>query len=256
MSVSSPTFTISTKGYIVLRDDVDIIGFIAYGNGIQNRILDGVTSVDAGVANSANSLQLTDAGWVSATPTSPGDQNAGQALSVTKNQIAGFAMYPNPVSNGKLSISSNSSVEKLVEIYNMIGQKVYNKIVKDNETIDISGLDFDFTAGTLGYNSLQYRTRIVSDGGAPSGTNYNASVQLTDLTVFDAVGFFGNRSIPLPSLVLNTGISSFENILSGLRISNPTIQLKMVGNIGLPFSLATDMDGISKNGKLMIGQPN
>ena len=143
LSVSSPTFTISTKGYIVLRDDVDIIGFIAYGNGIQNRILDGVTSVDAGVANSANSLQLTDAGWVSATPTE-GAINVGQTLSIVKNQIAGFAMYPNPVKNGKFSISTNSGAQKHIEIFSVIGKQVYSKTINANETIDISGLNTGF----------------------------------------------------------------------------------------------------------------
>jgi len=131
-------------GYVILRDDSNqVIDFFAYGNPAVPRTIDGETSVYTADAAAGNSVQLTDAGWVSASPT-PGAINAGQTLSVAKNQIAGFAMYPNPASNGKLSISSNSSVEKLVEIYNMIGQKVYNKIVKANETIDISGLNTGF----------------------------------------------------------------------------------------------------------------
>jgi len=133
----------ATGGYALLKENGVVIDFIAFGDATE-KVVSGVTSTYAGIAGTGNSLQLTDAGWVSATPTSPGDQNAGQALSVTNNQIVGFAMYPNPVSNGKLSISSNSSVEKLVEIYNMIGQKVYNKIVKANESIDISGLNTGF----------------------------------------------------------------------------------------------------------------
>lgn len=62
-------------------------------------------------------------------------------MSVTKNQITGFSMYPNPVSNGKFVITSNNSVNKQVEIYSMIGKQVYSKTVKVNETIDVSNLN-------------------------------------------------------------------------------------------------------------------
>jgi hypothetical protein len=60
---------------------------------------------------------------------------------VTKNQIAGFTMYPNPVSNGKFVITSNTGANKQVEIYSMIGKQVYSKTVKANETIDVSNLN-------------------------------------------------------------------------------------------------------------------
>jgi hypothetical protein len=62
-------------------------------------------------------------------------------LGIVKNQIAGFAMYPNPVSNGKFVITSNNGANKQVEIYSMIGKQVYSKTVKANETIDVSNLN-------------------------------------------------------------------------------------------------------------------
>ena len=63
------------------------------------------------------------------------------ALAVTKNQIAGFALYPNPVNNGKFVITSNNGANKQVEIYSMIGKQVYSNTVKANETIDIANLN-------------------------------------------------------------------------------------------------------------------
>jgi len=63
-----------------------------------------------------------------------------QTAGVLENQIEGFAMYPNPVTNGKFTISSNSSVEKNIEIFSVIGKQVYSKNIKVNETIDISNL--------------------------------------------------------------------------------------------------------------------
>ena len=121
----------------------------------------------------------------------------------------------------------------------------------DTGSFDISGLDFDLTSGSLGYNNLEYRTQILSDGGAPTGTQYKAGVQLVEIGLDRAVGYFGDRSIPLPSIIQNPNISGFENILNGLRIENPTVQLKVVGNVGLPFELHTDMDGINKNGAVL-----
>lgn len=61
-------------------------------------------------------------------------------LGINKNQIAGFTMYPNPVNHGKFVITSNNGANKQVEIYTMIGKQVYSKLVKANESIDVSNL--------------------------------------------------------------------------------------------------------------------
>lgn len=65
----------------------------------------------------------------------------GTTLSIVKNQIEGFSMYPNPVSNGKLFMNSNSNFDKQLEIYSMLGKRVYRKNVNTKETIDISKLN-------------------------------------------------------------------------------------------------------------------
>jgi len=78
-----------------------------------------------------------------ATPFPYGSYSAATA-GVLENQIEGFAMYPNPVINGKFTISSNSSVEKNIEIFSVIGKQVYSKKIEGNETIDISNLTTGF----------------------------------------------------------------------------------------------------------------
>lgn len=65
-------------------------------------------------------------------------------LSVIENQIEGFAMYPNPVSTGKISINSASRNAKQVDIFSVIGNLVYSKTVNDGEFIDISNLTTGF----------------------------------------------------------------------------------------------------------------
>jgi len=60
-------------------------------------------------------------------------------LSISKNQIEGFSSYPNPVSNGKFTISSMSSVEKTVSIFNLLGKQVLSDVFSGkSKTLDIA----------------------------------------------------------------------------------------------------------------------
>lgn len=45
------------------------------------------------------------------------------------NEIAGFSMYPNPVSNGKLFFTSENNIEKTVAIYDLVGKQIINQVV-------------------------------------------------------------------------------------------------------------------------------
>jgi len=62
-------------------------------------------------------------------------------LGIVKNQIVDFTMYPNPVNHGKFVITSKNGVNKQVEIYSMIGKRVYSKTVKTNEAINVANLN-------------------------------------------------------------------------------------------------------------------
>lgn len=91
--------------------------------------------------NSGISYQYTDNGWVKLSPPSPGSLNDDQTtLPVRQNEIEDFAMYPNPVSNGELYLTSRDRAEKQVEIYALTGQQVYSKKVGVKETMNISSL--------------------------------------------------------------------------------------------------------------------
>lgn len=61
------------------------------------------------------------------------------ALSVAKNDINGLKVYPNPVTDGKLFISSASNDAKQVAIYNVLGMEVLNKEVASG-LLDVSSL--------------------------------------------------------------------------------------------------------------------
>jgi hypothetical protein len=72
--------------------------------------------------------------------------NWGQALGgdstlgVAKMEISKFSAYPNPVTDGKLYISSDSSSEKQVAIYSVVGQKVLETKTANNTEINVSQL--------------------------------------------------------------------------------------------------------------------
>ena len=114
----------------------------------------GMTSVDIGVSESnattlvGYSLQLigsgsdyTDFSWSVPIVGTPGLPNISQTLPVVKNEIEGFGIFPNPVSNGKLYVKSSNKVTKQVEIYSMLGQRVYLKNVQTSEVIDVTNLN-------------------------------------------------------------------------------------------------------------------
>lgn len=47
--------------------------------------------------------------------------------------IDGLSFYPNPVSNGKIYISSKSSLEKEVTIFDVLGKKVLQTVITTKE---------------------------------------------------------------------------------------------------------------------------
>jgi hypothetical protein len=65
--------------------------------------------------------------------------NATTALSVKQNAISGLNMYPNPVKNGNLFITSNSNNAKSVAVYDILGKQVLNTKTSNN-AVNVSNL--------------------------------------------------------------------------------------------------------------------
>ena len=66
-------------------------------------------------------------------------QVTGGTLGLSDHEIAGLKVYPNPVSSGTLYISSTNNIEKQVDFYTILGQKVL-QIKTSSESINISSL--------------------------------------------------------------------------------------------------------------------
>ena len=73
-------------------------------------------------------------------------------LSVAQNDIAGLSVYPNPVTNGNLFITSNSGSSKTVIIYDVLGKLVLKGNVI-NQPLNVSSL-----------NGGVYIVKITEDG--------------------------------------------------------------------------------------------
>lgn len=180
---------VHNDGYAVLARNADILangGFtasydysgITLGNGTDAIILtSGVTEIDRVAYDAVNfpyfagkSMELhlykydavsnnNGSNWGSAISTygsgdfgTPGSNN-DFGLSIVKNEIEDFAMYPNPANKGELHLTSQNRTEKQVEIYAWTGQLVYSKEVGYRETMNISNL-----------NKGIYMVRIAEEG--------------------------------------------------------------------------------------------
>jgi hypothetical protein len=53
--------------------------------------------------------------------------------------IEGLSFYPNPVSNGKIYITSKSTLDKEIAIYDVLGKKVLQSVVTSKE-LNVSSL--------------------------------------------------------------------------------------------------------------------
>ena len=65
--------------------------------------------------------------------------NAQDGRPQKESQIEGLSFYPNPVSNGKIYITSKSSLDKEITIFDVLGKKVLQTEMNSKE-LNISSL--------------------------------------------------------------------------------------------------------------------
>ena len=69
----------------------------------------------------------------------PATAQEGKTSKNQDNTIEGLNFYPNPVSNGKIYITSKSASNKEVEIFDVLGKKVFQSSISTKE-LNISSL--------------------------------------------------------------------------------------------------------------------
>lgn len=60
-------------------------------------------------------------------------QDQKQQSKVQENSIEGLNFYPNPVTNGKIYISSKSNDDKQITIFDVLGKKVFQTLLTSKE---------------------------------------------------------------------------------------------------------------------------
>lgn len=159
-----PTYTSYPGGIALVNYNVnpaEVVEFLSYEGSFtaKNGPANGMTSTDISVSEDrgdplGNSLQKTDEGWVGPLAATPGKANSGQTLESDETVIIeGFKMYPNPVTNGKLNLSSKDYSEMGIEIFSTIGTCVYKNTIQPKKAIDISNI-----------NAGLYMVRIEQEG--------------------------------------------------------------------------------------------
>lgn len=63
----------------------------------------------------------------------------GKSAVKPQDSIEGLNFYPNPVSNGKIYITSKSTLDKEISIFDVLGKKVLQTVVNSKE-LNISNL--------------------------------------------------------------------------------------------------------------------
>ena len=68
--------------------------------------------------------------------------SSGQSNNIKASNIVEFSAFPNPVSQGKLTITTFNTKEKKVTIYNVLGKRVFaQKFSVNNKQLDVSQIN-------------------------------------------------------------------------------------------------------------------
>lgn len=94
--------------------------------------------------------------WIATSDDTPDAFVQGPVLSVRENSISGLKIYPNPISNGRLYISSVLNAEKNITIYDVVGKLVLSTTI-ESDMVNVSHL-----------KDGVYIIRIIEDGKTAS----------------------------------------------------------------------------------------
>jgi hypothetical protein len=116
-------------------------------------------------------------------------------------------------------------------------------------SIDIAGLNIDLTQGSPAWNNLGFKVTLINTGNTPMGTQMDLELEYEDLAIDQAVGYFGQRKINLPSGVVQTSLGVLDNLAQGLYLADPRVKLFVTTNLGLPLEISPQLIGISGGGQ-------
>ena len=169
--------------------------------------------------------------------------------------FGGAKMKSITIHSGRLEWKATNPVNDTVQIrikllYTDLNGQPANFIVDaapgiNSGTIFLWGLNFDLTQGILPYNNIGFEVGVVDTTVVPNGTEIGLELQFKNFGIEEAVGYFGDRTIDIPSGIIPTNLSILENLSGGLYLANPKIKLFTHSNIGLPLQILPDLVGVN-----------
>ena len=134
----------TTKNYGITEGSNTAVVRLQFGStNIEGTIIPQASSSITGIAAQFNST-------IQIFPT----ELSGIVLGLSNENILGFATYPNPITNKIFTISSNSSEQKNITIFNVLGKKVF--------TTRFSGTKKDVDVSSI--NSGIYILKVIENG--------------------------------------------------------------------------------------------
>ncbi len=135
----------SSDVFVTSPTDANVLDFVGVGsaNMSEGNAPVGVLSNTTSASRNNNGCADTNNNTADFTVGDVNPRNSSTAantcsLGVKDNDIAGLKVYPNPVTNGKLFITTDSNVEKTVAIYDVLGKQVVN--TKATDFVSVSNL--------------------------------------------------------------------------------------------------------------------
>ncbi len=164
------------------------------------------------------------------------------------------------VRDGKLSFDVDNQLAGTVDLRVSINNATINGQVfqvsltapsgVSTTEVNVAGLTMDLSNNNTTSNYISFDIEVLNNGGAVAGETVDLTMEYKDLLVGRAVGYFGQRTVNVPSGNFNLGVEAFENFLNGLYLANPTVELVVSTNVVLPLQLNLDMDGVNSAGQL------
>lgn len=124
------------------------------------------------------------------------------------------------------------------------------------DSIDVSSLSIDLSNGGADINYLGLKAEITDPGNSTAGQNFDLSIQLANLEIGEANGYFGQRQINIPTGQFDFDVSGLSEFTEGLYLENPSIRLITAGNLGFGVQLSPDFFGVNEEGSLASLDPS
>ncbi|MDZ7846640.1 MAG: hypothetical protein U5L96_07655 [Owenweeksia sp.] len=159
----------------------------------------------------------------------------------------------------KLTLKSSTpltdAVEVKAEVLNTIsGTQAIKNITlpagstSTTDSLPLPGVRFDFSNGGQNVNHIALKVEVINPPVTLTGTQLDLAIQFTQLELLEANGFFGDRSINIPSGSFDFDLTGFDNLFEGFFLKQPSIKLITASNVGVAVEISPDLNGVNSDG--------